>query len=595
MKQREIWKRIGIGLLSATLLLGNVQCVWASENPESLNTSAYSEYNISLSTSRTKGTRDELGLLGSGLTISWTPVGELTDHAELRASIDKYLGVTGEGKSKQGSLYTNIKGKNDYNNVFSVAMNNSAVKKALNTNKNFIANAACNSYTDLDIDDEEKCVNMALNAYFNLLPDGTEANADASLTRAQFMAMVMRADTPVTDIQTDTAFEKSVGQSEYNKYAQSVNKDSYLTLNNQLYNSSMTRAEAVYTIVSRYYADSLKNASSSASCYTDAKDGGAVAKSDRASALNNSISNPDSGMDRELYKSLCVAKEKNLLTSARSRWDEAITKNEAIALLRSVYTHKLVECNAKGTLLTSSSTSTNKTTTVKKATATKKQTVKIKKYKKSKKLYVKKATKAYKVTSTGKLKAAKSLKKSAKVTVVGTATVKKVKYYAIKSGKSTLLVKQSLLSKTKPKTAKPSSKPSTNSSNSNSSSNSSSSSSSNSSTSKHPIPQNNTPSGYKGPANWYGKVDKYGNSPERDIKTVKVVDGKVEYRDIDGKIKYGKCKYIWGGYSYWYTMKDGRGFWMPIENTDLVAGYWDEAELESCWWSQNHKPDSYYD
>lgn len=86
----------------------------------------------------------------------------------------------------------------------------------------------------------------------------------------------------------------------------------------------------------------------------------------------------------------------------------------------------------------------------------------IKKYKKSKKLYVKKATKAYKVTSTGKLKVAKSLKKSAKVTVVGTATVKKVKYYAIKSGKSTLLVKQSLLSKTKPKTTKPSSnKPST--------------------------------------------------------------------------------------------------------------------------------------
>lgn len=104
----------------------------------------------------------------------------------------------------------------------------------------------------------------------------------------------------------------------------------------------------------------------------------------------------------------------------------------------------------------------SKTNTVKKATATKKQTVKIKKYKKSKKLYVKKATKAYKVTSTGKLKVAKSLKKSAKVTVVGTSTVKKIKYYAIKSGKSTMLVKQSLLSKTKPKSAKPSSKPSTN-------------------------------------------------------------------------------------------------------------------------------------
>ena len=107
----------------------------------------------------------------------------------------------------------------------------------------------------------------------------------------------------------------------------------------------------------------------------------------------------------------------------------------------------------------------SKTNTEKQTQPVKKQTVKIKKYKKSKKLYVKKATKAYKVTSTGKLKVAKSLKKSAKVTVVGTAKVKKVKYYAIKSGKNTLLVKQSLLSKTKPKTAKPSSKPSTNSSN----------------------------------------------------------------------------------------------------------------------------------
>ena len=106
----------------------------------------------------------------------------------------------------------------------------------------------------------------------------------------------------------------------------------------------------------------------------------------------------------------------------------------------------------------------SKTNTEKQTQPVKKQTVKIKKYKKSKKLYVKKATKAYKVTSTGKLKVAKSLKKSAKVTVVGTAKVKKVKYYAIKSGKSTLLVKQSLLSKTKPKTAKPSSKPSSNSS-----------------------------------------------------------------------------------------------------------------------------------
>lgn len=148
-----------------------------------------------------------------------------------------------------------------------------------------------------------------------------------------------------------------------------------------------------------------------------------------------------------------------------SVYAEEIPTETVVDTTNNSATDTTTETPTDSTADSSTETSTNKTTTVKKATATKKQTVKIKKYKKSKKLYVKKATKAYKVTSTGKLKVAKSLKKSAKVTVVGTSTVKKVKYYAIKSGKSTLLVKQSLLSKTKPKSAKPSSNRGNNSSN----------------------------------------------------------------------------------------------------------------------------------
>lgn len=265
-----------------------------------------------------------------------------------------------------------------------------------------------------------------------------------------------------------------------------------------------------------------------------------------------------------------------------SVYAEEIPTETVVDTTNNSATDTTTETPTDSTADSSTETSTNKTTTVKKATATKKQTVKIKKYKKSKKLYVKKATKAYKVTSTGKLKVAKSLKKSAKVTVVGTSTVKKIKYYAIKSGKSTMLVKQSLLSKTKPhsKPSKPSSKPSTNSSNS-----------------KHPTPQNNTPSGYKEPKNdTITKTDKNGVALPRDIKNVKVVNGKVEYRDIDGKIKYAKYRaYKNSGhvyYEYWYTMKDGRGFWMPIENTDLE--YWDEEDIEGAYGAQQ-MPDSYYD
>lgn len=33
--------------------------------------------------------------------------------------------------------------------------------------------------------------------------------------------------------------------------------------------------------------------------------------------------------------------------------------------------------------------------------------------------------------------------------------------------------------------------------------------------------------------------------------------------------------------------EDGRGFWMPIENTDLVAGYWDESDINGMWNEQN--------
>lgn len=122
----------------------------------------------------------------------------------------------------------------------------------------------------------------------------------------------------------------------------------------------------------------------------------------------------------------------------------------------------------------SSSTSTNKTT-VKKATATKKKYITVKKYKKSKKLYVKvSSAKAYKNpdTTKGKLVVAKKYKKATKLTVTGTTKYKGKSYYVVKSGKNVYLVQQSLLSKTKPKTAKPSSnkpstKPSSNSSSTN--------------------------------------------------------------------------------------------------------------------------------
>ena len=54
-----------------------------------------------------------------------------------------------------------------------------------------------------------------------------------------------------------------------------------------------------------------------------------------------------------------------------------------------------------------------------------------------------------------------------------------------------------------------------------------------------------------------------------DIKSVKIVNGKVEYRDVDGTIKYGKYKVIDGVYCYWYDYRED-GLWIPIEMTDFT-------------------------
>ena len=118
---------------------------------------------------------------------------------------------------------------------------------------------------------------------------------------------------------------------------------------------------------------------------------------------------------------------------------------------------------------TNSAKDESKTDTVKKASTAKKKYISVKKYKKNKKLYVKvSSAKAYKNpdTTKGKLVVAKKYKKATKLTVTGTTKYKGKSYYVVKSGKNVYLVQQSLLSKTKPKTAKPSSKPSSNSNNS---------------------------------------------------------------------------------------------------------------------------------
>lgn len=292
---------------------------------------------------------------GQETALSWTELASLTTNADLRSGWDDTLGIIRTDEGKNGVFYVNEAGDNENNNTLKVVMHNRAFVQSLESEDSLtaLADASLKNYADIEDNETMKAVYMGINGYFNLLPDNEPnyANPDSSLMRNEFMAMVYRADTPVQEITADENFATAVGQSDYNIYAQGVNDNAYLStedknLDNLTYNGAISRAEAIYLIVNRYFSDDFNSVdlNSSKGSLTDATDGGDIAAKQkfiendkmkdrwRAYELQYAIQNPDDGLPTDLYKALVVANQKGLISST-TRWDEAITRSEAVELL----------------------------------------------------------------------------------------------------------------------------------------------------------------------------------------------------------------------------------------------------------------------
>lgn len=290
---------------------------------------------------------------GTESTIDWQELASLTTNPDLRDSWDDILMITPTDTGKNGVLYVDVEGNNEPNNTLRVALHNSEFLKYLDSEADSLklSNAVQGNYADLDDTTTAKALYMGINGYFNLLPDSSPnyANPDSTLQRNEFMAMVFRAETPVQDLTADDTFANAVGQSDYNIYAQGLAGNSYLdtaskSLNNLTANGTITRAEALYMLMSRYFSDELKNADPKSATFSDAKDGGDIAGEQKfiedakekdywkSYELTYAIQNPDDGLPTDLYKALVVAKAKGLITDT-TRWDEALTKSEAIEFL----------------------------------------------------------------------------------------------------------------------------------------------------------------------------------------------------------------------------------------------------------------------
>ena len=288
--------------------------------------------------------------VASKAELNWTELGKLTDYEEMRTAVDTIFGNETVDGVKYGAFYLDKDEKQCTNNTLSVVLGNQFVAEEMKGNAliDSINSSLDAIYTDLS--DSDRTAAM-FNAYFNLLPDSTPNyfNGGDTLSRAEAMALVTRATTPVKSLPAVDGFEDAVTGTDYDQYisyAAQQNANSYINIQDKSltadnFKGAMSRAEFIYLIMNEVYGtenvQGFDTASASLKDCTNAGDLSAelkIADADRCNAytLSHSLQNVDKGVTEELYKSLVMAVEKGIITP-ETRWNEGITKAEAIEIV----------------------------------------------------------------------------------------------------------------------------------------------------------------------------------------------------------------------------------------------------------------------
>lgn len=164
------------------------------------------------------------------------------------------------------------------------------------------------------------------------------AEENQYLTRAEAMSLLYRTISPDSTPQVDTDFDKTVGDTEYNLYAKEYKKEAYInvtdsSLDKSTYNSTMSRGEAIYLLMNRFYGEELDTYKADNVKLEDAKDKGEDTGRTRIEELSEMLNNPESGVEHSMYKAIALAYEKGILDTAKTRWNEGITKAEMLELI----------------------------------------------------------------------------------------------------------------------------------------------------------------------------------------------------------------------------------------------------------------------
>lgn len=350
MKYRKVYIFLLCLSISAVMISGcgsNVSC----ELESMLNSNEMISVSVALPDSAQKL---------RGTLLDWKPLAENSDQYDLRKAIDDSFGVIPFANSKNGVLYVNPETEEwEPNNTLEAVFKNKAYHEVAEDEDvvEEISKAVADAYTDLDDKSSTEEIQLAaINAYFNLFPadeDTNEFNGGAYLTRGQYMCGFARAHLQAQNgIKASEDTTKQVGDSQYAPYAELVSDSAYLdiasgSLNEESINGLITRAEVAYMLAKTYYSDEMDAATKKSKTYSDVKDAGDMAEKAettgkqqyKAANLAYMVENSKDGLDEDLYKAMVVAYNHGFFgNTSESRWNEPITKEEALQAFVNVYT-----------------------------------------------------------------------------------------------------------------------------------------------------------------------------------------------------------------------------------------------------------------
>lgn len=352
-------KRIIIPTLTAVLILASLSGCASTSQKEMLDLlnsggEIVLELAVPSNYEESQGEQSEAG-------FPWTQLALLTTYRDFRSTFDEqfYIHSMGE-QGKNGPAYIDLEGNWTNNSTLYYSFMNQqfcelwADSNVKDTLRNSIANGV---YVDIDNADSADVLDSAiLNAYYNLLETSEDGymNPNSTLTRSEFLELLTRADTEV-----DESVSLEADENGLNGLANLSAKDSWLDLESGSLNpttsaSSISRGEVIYSLMHRYFPEQLEatEVGTSTASFSDASYGNSIAKRAKLIDEENNVypdnwktaelylmlENPDKGVTTDLYKAFVLAAQLGVIEkNSESRWDEAITRSEAINMIVDTY------------------------------------------------------------------------------------------------------------------------------------------------------------------------------------------------------------------------------------------------------------------